>query len=193
MIEFQSNVSDNCTTILFVADPQILGEKYETEIFNSFAIADSDRHLHRTFRRAMAFAKPDVVCFMGDLMDEGSIANEEEYLRYAKRFHETFSIPSNVIAFSVPGDNDIGGEGHDYVTKKKHERFQKTFNEMNDLILRQKFRLINTNMLTRDFPDLIDIDKQINIIVSHMSLLSYPGLSMKTVSQKSKEKLDKVQ
>ena len=38
---------------------------------------------------------PNVVVFLGDLLDEGSIASAEEYQRYVGRFWSIFSVPRN--------------------------------------------------------------------------------------------------
>lgn len=38
---------------------------------------------------------PDVIVFLGDLFDEGSIANDPEYRRYFQRFSTTFDLPTS--------------------------------------------------------------------------------------------------
>lgn len=126
----------------------------------------------------------DVVCFMGDLMDEGSVATDEAHARYAERFRSIFATSSNVALMHIPGDNDIGGEGSDRVTDRKVKRFKNAFDEHSSIVMGNRYRLINTNMMTHTYPDISDaeIDDHINIVLSHMSILSYPGLSMKTVS-----------
>lgn len=50
----------------------------------------SSRYLAKTYSHAFQFAKPDVVIFLGDLMDEGSTASSEEYKQYAKRLFNIF-------------------------------------------------------------------------------------------------------
>lgn len=175
----------NCTKMLFVADPQILGEQDDQNWYSSFAIWDCDRFLRNTFKRAIAHSWPDVVSFMGDLMDEGSIANTDEYERYLERFQNIFILPMHTKAMYIPGDNDVGGEGEDRVTSKKLIRFRKAFNEEKTLIVNGRHRFISCNMITRDFinVDETSIDNYVNIALSHMSILSFPGLSMKTVSE----------
>lgn len=174
----------NCTKILFVADPQILGEQNDRSWYSSWAIWDSDRFLRNTFRRAIAHSWPDAVCFLGDLMDEGSIASDEQHERYADRFRKVFPLPAHTRAIHAAGDNDIGGEGDDRVTGKKIARFANTFHEQNVVVLNKRHRIINCNMITRNFPDVDPetVDDFVNVAISHMSILSFPGLSMKTVS-----------
>lgn len=39
-------------------------------------------------------AAPDVICFLGDLMDEGSVANDDQFAAYFTRFVNIFSQPT---------------------------------------------------------------------------------------------------
>jgi hypothetical protein len=40
--------------------------------------------------------RPDVVVFLGDLLDEGSVGSDADYLTYVKRFKSVFSFPDHV-------------------------------------------------------------------------------------------------
>lgn len=177
----------NCTSILFVSDPQILGETFDTNFYSNIAIDDSDQFLRKTFARAFAYSKPDVICFLGDLMDEGSIASDEAYQRYLSRFNNVFKTSASVKKFYIPGDNDIGGDQHDYVTAFKTNRFHRSFNETSSVVIGNRLRFRNINLLTHIFPELNETDgisaanKLINIVLTHISVLYYPGLTMKTV------------
>lgn len=86
-----------------MSDPQILGETFDTNFYSGIAIHDSDQFLKKTFARAYAFAKPDVIFFLGDLMDEGSVALEDAYQRYLRRFNSIFKSSTNVKKFYIPG------------------------------------------------------------------------------------------
>lgn len=44
---------------------------------------------------------PHVVVFLGDIMDEGSIATNEEYRRYIKRFYDVFHVNPSVKVSTV--------------------------------------------------------------------------------------------
>jgi len=122
--------------ILYVADPQIQGYLNEGST-GPIKRWDIDRYLSKTFSWAMYAYEPQVVIFLGDLIDEGSEADKDDYLDYVKRFKNVYTIKneerattsydSKTQAIFVPGDNDIGGEGSDRVTKEKVERFQKYF------------------------------------------------------------------
>lgn len=116
--------SKDCTRILLVADPQIIGETFDTNVYNGLAMQDSDRFLRyntkclstdstikmfsfcyplnrKTFRRVLSHTSPDVIVFLGDLMDEGSVANKEQFERYVNRFKDVFYVPNNAIVVSL--------------------------------------------------------------------------------------------
>lgn len=180
----------NCTSILLVADPQLLGETFDNHYYSTFAIYDSDNYLRKTYRQAVAYSKPNVVCFLGDLLDEGSVASDDAYDRYLKRFHSVFKLNSaNFQTIHIPGDNDIGGEDHDYVTARKLKRFEIGFNETDSTIVSNRLRFFNINLMTHTYPEYNDTsdgiaNKLLPIVLSHISILSYPGLSMKTVNER---------
>lgn len=179
-------ISENCTSILLVADPQLLGETFDNSFYSSLAISDSDNYLRKTYRQAISHAAPNVVCFLGDLLDEGSVASDDAYDRYLKRFHSVFKTSAGVQTIHIAGDNDIGGEDHDYVTARKLKRFANGFNETESTVVSNRLRFFNVNLMTHSYPewnDTIDgnTNKLLTIVLSHISILSYPGLSMKTV------------
>ena len=64
------------------------------------------------------------------MIDEGSVAGEQEFKDYVRRFYRIFNIKKNhdqIHHMFIPGDNDIGGEGWDRVTPEKVERFEWAF------------------------------------------------------------------
>lgn len=46
--------------------------------------------VQRTFKTALNHVQPDLIIFLGDIFDEGSISTAEEYERYLRRFHRIF-------------------------------------------------------------------------------------------------------
>lgn len=56
----------------------------------------------KTFRLAVRHTDPHVIVFMGDLMDEGSVAKPDEFQRYVARFKDVFYVPSDEITVSLP-------------------------------------------------------------------------------------------
>lgn len=147
---------------------------------------DSDIYLRKTFGQAVSHAKPDVVCFLGDLLDEGSVASDDEYERYLKRFHRVFETSSNIKKIHIAGDNDIGGEEHDYVTARKLKRFEIGFNETDLTVFSNRIRFFNINLMTHAYPEWNETkdglaNTMTHVVLSHISILGFPGLSMKTV------------
>ncbi|XP_070579565.1 uncharacterized protein [Ptychodera flava] len=123
--------------VLFVGDPQLQGNKNERYLVGSITRWDSDLYLQKTFELALHFLEPDIVVFLGDLLDEGSIATESEYLEYKNRFFKKiFVIPKhmNVKLLLLPGDNDIGGEGSDFITQDKTRRFELHFDKQYEVV-----------------------------------------------------------
>lgn len=168
-----------------MADPQIIGETSDTSFYNGIAIHDSDKYLKKTFIHALNYVEPDVICFMGDLMDEGSIADDDQFERYLDRFQHVYETYNTVQKIYIPGDNDIGGEGNDHVSAFKANRFRAAYNETDTTAVQNYFRFININLLTRKYLEAIkensSTSDMLNIVLSHISILTYPGLTMKEV------------
>eukprot|EP00088_Acartia_fossae_P068891 TRINITY_DN8847_c0_g1_i1.p1 TRINITY_DN8847_c0_g1~~TRINITY_DN8847_c0_g1_i1.p1 ORF type:complete len:374 (+),score=50.80 TRINITY_DN8847_c0_g1_i1:88-1209(+) len=121
-------VPDDACTILFLADPQIQGKTLEPPgLLGSIQRWDSDRYLGNVYSWITSKYPSATTVFLGDLLDEGSIATSEDFAEYAARFKAIF--PSDRVKGVVytPGDNDIGGEGMDMVTVAKLDRYNKQF------------------------------------------------------------------
>lgn len=82
--------TENCTRLLLIADPQILGNSYDRSHHSPFGRFDSDRYLQKTFERAVSFTQPHIIVFLGDLLDEGNIATAQEYKQYVRRFKNIY-------------------------------------------------------------------------------------------------------
>lgn len=171
MIKLKS-VLDLCERVLLVADPQILGDKNERWIYRW----DNDRHLRQTFRQAFAHVNPTAVFFLGDLMDEGSTADDIKFKKYFKRFKKIFDIPIGIRTFYTPGDNDIGGEWPEPVDQLKVTRFKKFFGDVNSLKLNENLMIYNVNLITKDVPAFVDNKNSTvtNIILSHYPVIHRP-------------------
>lgn len=84
------NLIDNCTRLLLIADPQILGNSYDRSHHSPVGRFDSDRYLQKTFERAISFTQPHIIVFLGDLLDEGNVATSQEYKQYVRRFKNIY-------------------------------------------------------------------------------------------------------
>lgn len=87
----------------------------------------------------------------------------------------------------ISGDNDVGGENsEDIVTSGKVKRFKKAFNEQGYVDVRNQLRIFNVNQFTHFFPNVTKNETPASyyrIVVTHMSLLLFPGLSTEKVSK----------
>ena len=92
---YKEESEDNILKILFVADSQIQGYLNEG-IIGPITRWDSDRYLSKTFSWAMYAYDPQVVVFLGDLIDEGSEADQDDYKDYVIRFKNIYSLESEV-------------------------------------------------------------------------------------------------
>ena len=50
----------------------------------------------KTFSYALGHVQPDVVLFLGDLIDEGSKASDMEFQTYIERFRTVFNVPGHI-------------------------------------------------------------------------------------------------
>lgn len=48
------------------------------------------RYIRKTFALAYNYVDPDLVLFLGDNLDEGEIATDEDFMLYLKRFQHIF-------------------------------------------------------------------------------------------------------
>ncbi|XP_055696375.1 uncharacterized protein LOC129797633 [Lutzomyia longipalpis] len=169
--------SGNCTRILLVADPQLIGQTFDTSFYNPIAIYDSDRYLKKTFREVLDHTRPHIIPFLGDLFDEGSVATNDEYSSYLRRFHDIFHTDSSIMKIYVPGDNDIGGENGEIVTPTKINRFRSTFHTQHTYSW-HNLVFFEANRITREIPQPATppappYSPQRRFVLSHMSLLFY--------------------
>jgi metallophosphoesterase superfamily enzyme len=59
------------------------------------------RYLEKTFSRAVKYSQPHVIVFLGDLMDEGHIANGEDFEKYKRRLDSIFSMPDDIMVITL--------------------------------------------------------------------------------------------
>lgn len=158
--------TEKCARILFVADPQLLGEIYERK----YARWDSDRHISKNYRQAFSHVRPDAVVFLGDLTDEASVATDAQLRRYFRRFMEIFPKVDGVQVIYLPGDNDIGGEGWEAVSHDKVVKFQEFFGNQTSFKLKNHLNFyiadrIRHEMADEDLSD--DFSNATRILIGH--------------------------
>ncbi|XP_047545100.1 uncharacterized protein LOC125077257 [Vanessa atalanta] len=168
-IECEHNLK--CTKILFIADPQIQGDLAVPSPLNVLFNWDSDRYLRSTFSVVIKHFKPDVLVYLGDLMDEGSISSQVEFHSYVKRLSNIFDVYYPIVQVWLPGDNDIGGE-NEPIKHDKVIEFNKVFNQPSVISFRNiTFYKVNSIMYkVPQGPD--DADLNVKIAVAHYPVLS---------------------
>lgn len=178
----QINFSDDCTRILLVADPQILGNREHL-----IARFDNDRNLRKSFHSAFVTIQPEYVIFLGDLMDDGSYANDADFENYFSRFVRIFQMPNNVIPIFLPGDNDIGGEGSEPVKNEMMNRFKSHFGD-HTRWSDKNLNFYNMNLISKEIPQPVSnfttttSALQTSVVLSHYEVLS-SYLSSKMLKQ----------
>ncbi|CAH1967806.1 unnamed protein product [Acanthoscelides obtectus] len=179
-----------CARILLVADPQIIGNKNEAPHFlTPFTIFDSDRYLHVTYQLAFEFVRPDIVIFLGDLMDEGHTASDIEFNNYVRRLFNIFLIHTDAAMYVkhvwLPGDNDIGGEDT-VVTQQKVRRFERAFTQPS-IFSHHNITFFKINRLTNNIPvykknrEFYDTS-EIFVGLSHVPMMFKPSIFVDKVS-----------
>ncbi|XP_065081211.1 uncharacterized protein LOC135703814 [Ochlerotatus camptorhynchus] len=183
-----SNISckeENCLRMLLVGDPQILGHSFDSRYYSAMANFDSDRYLAWYYEKAVEHVQPDVICFLGDLMDEGSTSNENHFEQYFERFGSIFPTHPSAKTIYIPGDNDIGGDAGEELKPSKVRRFRQYFSEKPAWIINDNVTIYNINKITLERPlkdprlvnkEGEDVsDRYIRIFLSHLPFLSSPG------------------
>lgn len=64
------------------------------------------------------------------------------------RHDRIFNVPLGVPKVHVAGDNDIGGEGMDRITKRLLSRFSHHFGSVNDVIELKSFQIVKVGLNT---------------------------------------------
>ncbi|XP_020618526.1 metallophosphoesterase 1 homolog [Orbicella faveolata] len=141
--------SRDSLNLLFVSDSQIQGYKGERPgILGSIARLDSDWYLTKAFFLALSSFSADAVIHLGDLLDEGYIATDDEFQEYKVRHDKIFNTPDRISRIHVAGDNDIGGESRDIITEKTVSRFSENFGPINDILRLKSLQIVKINSLS---------------------------------------------
>ncbi|XP_041974081.1 uncharacterized protein LOC121729585 [Aricia agestis] len=164
----------SCTKILFIADPQIQGDEGAPSPLNHLFNWDCDRYLRSTFSVVLKHFQPDVLVFLGDLMDEGSISSMIQFHNYVKRLSNIFDVYYPIVQIWLPGDNDIGGE-NEPIRKDKVIEFNKVF-EQPSVISYRNISFYKVNAVTYSVPQMPDVeDLNLRMALSHYPILNKGG------------------
>ncbi|KAJ3777891.1 Metallo-dependent phosphatase-like protein [Lentinula raphanica] len=142
--------------VLLVADPQIIDHhsypgrpallKYLSQLI-------VDLNLRKNWQAALRSA-PDVVFFLGDYMDSGrNVMSDAEYERYVKRFRQIFSTPSEIPAYFIPGNHDVGLQPSTMFSPHARTRYTSRFGPLNSHV-----SIANHTFVLIDAPGLVEED-----------------------------------
>ncbi|KAL4710252.1 hypothetical protein ACJJTC_003532 [Scirpophaga incertulas] len=158
----------SCIKVLFIADPQIQGDLAVPPPARYIYNWDSDRYLRSSFTVVMNHFKPDVLVYLGDLMDEGSVSTMPQFHGYVNRLSKIFETDNPIVQVWLPGDNDIGGE-NEPIRNEKVLEFDKIFDQ--PLVINFKnVTFYKVNGITHSYPMKGNENNNLKIIVSHYPL-----------------------
>lgn len=109
--------------------------------------------------------------FLGDLTDEGEIANDIAFSTYYKRFKKIFQLTNETETMYVPGDNDIDGT----LIAGRVRRFKSLFGNNTSLRL-GNLQVYGINMMTNEIPPINIEPTNLTILISHIPVIKHPSL-----------------
>lgn len=157
------------TNVLIIGDPQLIDQHTYPDsgpLRMKLSQLTVDNYIYKNYRALLKNLQPQVVVFLGDLLDDGrSPPSTEYYETQFRRFQELFVKPTlehqgkrnknNIQIFTnVPGNHDIGfGNG---ITKESIERFESHFGKRNMMLKKENHELIFLNDLLISSNEKID-------------------------------------
>ncbi|KAF9263276.1 Metallo-dependent phosphatase [Marasmius fiardii PR-910] len=120
----------NLTHVLVVADPQILDHRSypdRSALLQYLTQVIVDLNLRKNWRSALR-SRPDVVFFLGDMMDGGRVdMSDSEYEGYYRRFLSIFKLNEEIPRYTIPGNHDIGLGSQSWFSSKAYQRYTSHF------------------------------------------------------------------
>ncbi|KAI0915723.1 hypothetical protein AcV5_010470 [Taiwanofungus camphoratus] len=148
------------THVLVIADPQIL-DSHSYPGRNSWLMWLSqvmvDLNLRKSWRAALRL-QPDMIVFLGDMMDGGRASvSDEEYEAYYQRFKRIFRPNSKepLQMYYLPGNHDVGLGISTEFSEHAMERYISHFGALNHEVEVGEHRLVLI-----DAPGLVDEEAQ---------------------------------
>ncbi|KAJ7346765.1 Metallo-dependent phosphatase-like protein [Mycena albidolilacea] len=146
------------THVLLVADPQILDHRSYPDRAPFLTYISQllvDLNLRKNWRAALRM-QPDIVMFLGDMMDGGRFAmSDAEYERYFQRFKSIFPLDSHVPQYFISGNHDTGLGISDEFSEKAETRYTSHFGPLNS-----RGTIANNTIIFLNAPGLVDEDSQ---------------------------------
>ncbi|KAG7098706.1 hypothetical protein E1B28_000619 [Marasmius oreades] len=133
-LDAEFSIGSNLTHVLVIADPQILDHRSYPDrnvLLQYLSQVIVDLNLRKNWRSALR-SRPDVVLFLGDMMDGGRVdMSDSEYEAYYRRFLSIFKLDEEIPRYTIPGNHDIGLGSHSWFSPKAYERYISHFGPLN--------------------------------------------------------------
>ncbi|KAJ3772913.1 hypothetical protein FB446DRAFT_734866 [Lentinula raphanica] len=144
------------THVLLVADTQLehpIAYRGEVSWSDFFHRLTYELYLRRSWHVTMRL-KPNTVFFLGDMLLSGKdMRSEHEYQQYVEAFQRTFPLDSDVSAYYIPGNNDVGMGVTRPLSKHIRKSFSLLFGPFNQQVV-----IHNHTFVLLDAPGLVDED-----------------------------------
>ncbi|KAI0344736.1 hypothetical protein BDW22DRAFT_1326613 [Trametopsis cervina] len=151
----------NTAHVLLIADPQVLDHRSYPDrppwlMWLSQRIVDSNM---RKSWWATKKLQPDVIMFLGDMMDGGRFAmSDAEYEAYLSRTKDIFATDGSVPVYYIPGNHDVGIGVSDEWSEVARVRWLSHFGP-----LQQRVEISNHTFVLVDAPGLVEEERQRSI------------------------------
>ncbi|KAJ7163630.1 Metallo-dependent phosphatase-like protein [Mycena crocata] len=146
------------THVLIVADPQILDHRSypgRAPFLSFISQVLVDLNLRKSWRAALR-TRPDIVVFLGDMMDGGRFSmSDDEYEAYFRRFKSIFPLDVSIPQYFIPGNHDTGLGVSAQFSEKAAARYLSHFGPLNFQIT-----MANHTVVFLDAPRLVEEDYQ---------------------------------
>ena len=133
--------------VLLIADPQLIDQHTypsRSSVLLKLSKLTVDNYIYKNYISLIRILEPDMIVFLGDLMDNGRESSDDYYEGEFGRFNRIFLNPIKSrqieVITGVPGNHDIGWANG--VTQHSLERFNRHFGASNKLINLQNHDLI---------------------------------------------------
>lgn len=138
------NTDKQTTRVMIISDTHIMGPIKSNRI-DKFV---REWEMHQIFKSLVRRLTPDVIIFLGDLLDEGSFSSDEAFEKAVNDFEQIFDCDecNRIPRFMIAGNHDIGF--HDHMTRfpwllsRFYQSFKsgvglevKKFNDLNFVII----------------------------------------------------------
>lgn len=145
-----SNHSEPLTIqVAILSDPQLTDEysyPWLPKWINALVMHASDMYMKYSYQLLLAYHRPDLVVFLGDLMDGGREWSESQFLAELERFKNVFPLPPSTSRphsrplvhqepryhIYIPGNHDTGI--NPTLLEHQVERFEKYFGPIQEEI-----------------------------------------------------------